>query len=82
MVDAVRRMASRAAVAGQTSGGGEDHEVADFVILLLLRRTEFENSTRACCCQMSYSLTGFVSSNIAPVRTFVTQHTGIDAPIA
>jgi hypothetical protein len=56
MVDAVRRMASYAVVTGQAGGGGEDDKVADFVILLLLRRTEFQNSTRACRCQMSYSL--------------------------
>lgn len=61
MVDAVRRMASGAVVAGQAGGGREDDKVTDFVILLLLRRTEFQNSTRSCRCQISYSLARRVS---------------------
>jgi hypothetical protein len=61
MVDAVRRMASYAVVTGQAGGGGEDDKVANFVFLFLLRGTEFQNPTRACCCQMSYSLARSVS---------------------
>jgi hypothetical protein len=61
MVDAVRRMASYAVVAGQAGGGREDDKVADFVVLLLLRGTEFQDYTRACCCQTSYSLARCVS---------------------
>jgi hypothetical protein len=61
MVGAVRRMASYTVVTGQAGGGGEDDKVAGFVVLLLLRGTEFQDSTRAYCCQTSYSLARCVS---------------------